>query len=47
MPVIPVAQEAEAGGLLIQNQPQQLREILSKLVRPCLKIKSKRVGDVA
>uniref|UniRef100_A0A8D2HPL1 Uncharacterized protein n=1 Tax=Urocitellus parryii TaxID=9999 RepID=A0A8D2HPL1_UROPR len=36
MPVIPVAQEAEAGGSLVQSQLQQLREALSNLKRHCV-----------
>uniref|UniRef100_A0A8D2DAC1 Uncharacterized protein n=1 Tax=Sciurus vulgaris TaxID=55149 RepID=A0A8D2DAC1_SCIVU len=42
-PVIPETLEAEAGGLQVQTQPQQLREALSNSVRPyCLKIKYKK-----
>ncbi len=37
MPVIPVAQEAEAGGLQVQSRPQQLSKSLSNLASPCLK----------
>lgn len=33
MPVIPVTQNAEAGGLKVPGQPQQLCEALSNLVR--------------
>lgn len=42
MPVIPMTQEAEAGGLQAQSQPQQLSKALSNLVRPCPKIKNKK-----
>uniref|UniRef100_A0A8C5YQI3 MCF.2 cell line derived transforming sequence-like 2 n=1 Tax=Marmota marmota marmota TaxID=9994 RepID=A0A8C5YQI3_MARMA len=34
MPIIPVAQEAEAGGLQVGGQPQQLTEALSNLGTP-------------
>ena len=35
-PVIPEAQEAEAGGWQVQTQPRQLSEALSNSMRPCL-----------
>lgn len=40
-PEIPVAQDAEVGGPLIQSQPQELYKVQSKLIRPWLKIKCK------
>ena len=46
MPVIPAAQEAEAGAWQVKSQPQQFNEVLSNLMRYCLKIKN-RAGVVA
>ena len=34
--VAQAAQEAEAEGLRVQSQPQQLSEALSNSVKPCL-----------
>ncbi len=36
-PVIPATQEAEAGGLQVPGQPQQLSETLSNLAKPLSK----------
>ena len=45
MPVIPVAQEAETGGLQVQSQPQHKSEVLSGSVRPYLSKKRGGAGE--
>ena len=36
--------EAETGGSQVHGQPQLLSEALHNLLRPCFKIKNKKIG---